>query len=128
MEGSERASQRLARRVPREGVSGRRRIVRYARGAEIPDNGAGEGKNLAFRAKNPENGAGKQKSRGANLRLLEVSAEIGFLEPYVGQEPELIETGNREVLIFVVTVLELEVKVFVEAEIGADRIHVVGRC
>ena len=73
-------------------------------------------------------GRGQKRSRGAHPRLREVSAKIGFLEPYVGQEPELIETGNREVLIFVVTVLELEVKVFVEAEIGADRIHVVGSC
>ena len=73
-------------------------------------------------------GRGQKRSRRRNPRLREVSAKIGFLEPYVGQEPELIETGNREVLIFVVTILELEVKVFVEAEIGADRIHVVGSC
>ena len=66
-----------------------------------------------------------EKSRKADCAK---NAKIGFLEPYVGQEPKLIETGNSEVLIFVVTVLELEVKVFVEAEIGADRIHVVGSC
>ena len=114
MEGSERASRRLARRVPREGVPGRRRKVPKSR--------------LRQKCRNPRRGGDKKRSRGANPRLREVSAKIGFLEPYVGQEPELIETGNSEVLIFVVTVLELEVKVFVEAEIGADRIHVVGSC